>query len=426
MEQYKTSSTKNASHFSNNSNVHSQPSVDDVTLNFAENDDRTEAYSPQMRSNSDDSFSNPSFNENDKRLRESDLLDIIEKKKRQNREAQRAYRQRRTTKISVLEQQVDELQNLVDTWRNKYQVLKSEYENQERLISKLQTANNDLMQQKNVPLHNIPPSEEDQVKNITVQNSMLRNIIEDFKPMNSIDLKSKKLNPDMGKQLSQPKLCGACAEREKFNKLQKENVNVQNKFTPDGITVDPLPNPTIALPDPSTWSCSQNCTSLFDDDTKNASDKIQNCDGKCGKDCSKLLNANCPGASGISCDQKMPPNCSGACNKECNGKMNPTCTKCNDDIESKMFCMAVKKKAEENQDKTDPPKPGEIYIPLAEGHRKIKEHMIKTMELVSNKDDMHVLPISSVISGLTTRGDEVELKSVTDVIKAMDQAAFGE
>lgn len=57
-------------------------------------------------------------------------LDMIAKRRRQNREAQRAYRERKANRIQVLERSMGILQDMVTSWEKKYNDLKLQYDEQ--------------------------------------------------------------------------------------------------------------------------------------------------------------------------------------------------------------------------------------------------------------------------------------------------------
>lgn len=56
--------------------------------------------------------------------------DVIAKRRRQNREAQRAYRERKANRIQVLERSMGILQDMVTSWEKKYNDLKLQYDEQ--------------------------------------------------------------------------------------------------------------------------------------------------------------------------------------------------------------------------------------------------------------------------------------------------------
>ena len=57
-------------------------------------------------------------------------LDVIAKRRKQNREAQRAYRERKAHRIQVLERSMGILQDMVTAWEKKYNDLKVQYDEQ--------------------------------------------------------------------------------------------------------------------------------------------------------------------------------------------------------------------------------------------------------------------------------------------------------
>lgn len=72
-------------------------------------------------------------------------MDVLAKRRRQNREAQRAYRERKANRIQVLERSMNILQDMVTSWEKKYNDLKVQYDEQNIELNslKLQLKNED-------------------------------------------------------------------------------------------------------------------------------------------------------------------------------------------------------------------------------------------------------------------------------------------
>ena len=64
-------------------------------------------------------------------------LDMVAKRRRQNREAQRAFRERRANRMQKLERSMSILQDMVTTWHKKYNDLKLQYEEQTVELNRL-------------------------------------------------------------------------------------------------------------------------------------------------------------------------------------------------------------------------------------------------------------------------------------------------
>lgn len=70
---------------------------------------------------------------------EGNKVDSVARRRKQNRDAQRAYRERKANRIQVLEKNVNYLKSLVADWENKYNNLKISYdENNIKLTSALE------------------------------------------------------------------------------------------------------------------------------------------------------------------------------------------------------------------------------------------------------------------------------------------------
>lgn len=63
--------------------------------------------------------------------------DVVTKRRIQNREAQRAYRERKANRIQVLERSMGILQDMVTSWEKKYNDLKLKYDEQQAELSYL-------------------------------------------------------------------------------------------------------------------------------------------------------------------------------------------------------------------------------------------------------------------------------------------------
>lgn len=140
-----------------------------------------------------------------------------ERKKIQNRDAQRAYRERRANKLKVLEDAVDSLQQLVKKWQRKYKETEKELQQyketlelslneNKQLKESLTASNNGLVcsiclqpiedpspQRSEVriakPSRKTGRVEKVSVENGTEQNKRLHHIISNFKPMKAEMLK---------------------------------------------------------------------------------------------------------------------------------------------------------------------------------------------------------------------------------------------
>lgn len=132
---------------------------------------------------------------------EEESYDHEERKKRQNRDAQRAYRERRANKLMELESVVETLQNLVKTWQRKYKAVQSELNESKRRVA-LVEEQNAVLQKKlgdvlmSVQSNNIARHEEVRDADTVLLDPLLQEMIDNFKPMKAVNLKKRKLSED--------------------------------------------------------------------------------------------------------------------------------------------------------------------------------------------------------------------------------------
>lgn len=124
--------------------------------------------------------------------------DSEERKKRQNRDAQRAYRERRANKLLELEGVVETLQELVKNWQRKYKSVESELNDSKKRIESVEKENA-VLQQKlkevsaSAQLAQLAHQQEIQDADVTLLDPLLQEMIDNFKPMKAVTLKRRKL-----------------------------------------------------------------------------------------------------------------------------------------------------------------------------------------------------------------------------------------
>lgn len=122
------------------------------------------------------------------------------KKKIQNREAQRAYRERSKNKLQALEENVEALQDIVRSWQNKYKKLAKEYDTLKaestRKIAELEKevegSKDDkrcFICMKNVDLADIKQNARDTELKPLFMDEFLNQAIENFKPIPAVSIK---------------------------------------------------------------------------------------------------------------------------------------------------------------------------------------------------------------------------------------------
>ncbi|QLL34025.1 hypothetical protein HG536_0F03500 [Torulaspora globosa] len=127
---------------------------------------------------------------------EEESYDLEERKKRQNRDAQRAYRERRANRLLELEGVVETLQNLVKTWQRKYKAVESELNESKRRVAVVEEENASLQKKLGEILAsaqstNLVRHEE---ADTMLLDPLLQGMIHNFKPMKAVALKKRKLS----------------------------------------------------------------------------------------------------------------------------------------------------------------------------------------------------------------------------------------
>ena len=100
--------------------------------------------------------------------------EALQKKKRQNRDAQRAYRERKNNKLQVLEETIESLSKVVKNYETKLNRLQNE-------LQKKESENHALK----LKLEALNPKQ----ASVPAQDPILQNLIENFKPMKAIPIK---------------------------------------------------------------------------------------------------------------------------------------------------------------------------------------------------------------------------------------------
>lgn len=178
-----------------------------------------------------------------------------EKRKIQNRDAQRAYRERRANRIDELEGTVETLQNMVKSWRKKCKATQEELLQSNKIIYNLRKENKQLKDNveqlelktaskaltktpRRVKKTSISPaqSSDSNESNTCSNDSMLflnpvlQNVIKNFKPMKAVTLKKRKIST-----LSQPSLFEDSATTPvSYNRSSSLSRSSEITVSPDG------------------------------------------------------------------------------------------------------------------------------------------------------------------------------------------------
>ncbi|KOG99039.1 YAP7-like protein [Saccharomyces eubayanus] len=392
-------------------------------------------------------------------------VDNVEKRRKQNRDAQRAYRERRTTRIQVLEDKVEKLQNLVDTWHKKYKLLEFELRDTKKKLHSSLALNSEL--QRTSPWFTNTQFQQPQsnAQNLAENPVSITEMIENFKPMGAVNLKKRKADEaPLTSQISTISTDQSLSEIETVNEYQYPS---SKQFSSRNSSLDGHTSPPSSL-----------CSS-----STNANKKTKFCEKKqmveptecCGQDntIAPTLAPGCFASKKIKLDGKRPvPTC---CkdkerDKEIDDSENKpitiedgswipgSCKQCRSDPNSMNFCQSLSNRrsssccsasssvpANANKQQTDmnysliklpeignaKNTPSDVasnandYIPISCTYQKIRQHMQKNKSLqepINTDDPASVsLILENVASGLRVSGQKVELQSVKDALHKMDK-----
>lgn len=198
-----------------NSNPHSPSSrSNSSSISNSNSDSNSPIQSQSVVKNSDDNNYNIS-SQPDININEDEKLDLSKstngndsaaRRRKQNRDAQRAYRERKANRIKVFEDTVHTLQINLDKWQSKYKNLANELNKNKLLLEKALLENETLKNQNETLQKNLEISK----KIATTNGNSLENMIQNFKPMQAIPLNKNSKNnlPDLN--VWKPGSCDRC------------------------------------------------------------------------------------------------------------------------------------------------------------------------------------------------------------------------
>lgn len=307
-----------------------------------------------------------------------EACEVIKKKK--NREAQRAYRERRAS-------QFQELQDLVDKWKKRCQELKLELKKSEERANQFEQQNAELT----AKLKKYETVDKTSkcgmcVKDMCICEEMgfnssstslldpaLQQRIDNFKPMDAVSLKPKP----------------------KKRKLATTGLPVFKRV--EQLPVSLEPSPGVVNEALRYQVGSQGCGFCSDSST-------------CV--CKELDTQVLAGSSA-----REQPNNADSCNTQPG-----SCEQCQRDPHRKQFCQSVNEIGSLKSDYYS----GEL-IPINDAYQRIRKHMENNAMLKDNHLLNSEAPTPShfsIVSQLNIRGGQVELKSVIDVLRQMDRNLF--
>lgn len=254
----------------------------------------------------------------------SESEDSQVKKKRQNRDAQRAYRERRASRLEQLEGTVETLQNMVKTWQRKCKSYEIELAQSEKNITKVEEENlllrRRLKDSESASVCTSCPKKPLISKKLEIHTQresdtatllldpFLQNVISNFKPMKAVTLKKRKLSNGPDLELSPPASLS-------FNRF--------SSLSPTTPTSSSISGKCGFCSDSSTCVCKE-----FKDENAGAAKA-----DRCSED-----TLNCTKCSNIdeSCIRPTVPPVTNE------GKWKPgSCRQCKADPQSRAFCKTI-------------------------------------------------------------------------------------
>lgn len=175
--------------------------------------------------------------------------DSIARRRKQNRDAQRAYRERKANRIQVLENTVKSLQNLIEDWKEKYKALYEELGTTKCRLDEMTSENENLKIQLEKQLHPVGEDlteREIELPHKQATSSHLNYLIENMKPMKAVPLKRRRIEaePDSAHYQSPE---GLVHPQHSSNKLPDFSAyNSSSAASSSGSTSSPFPLPPVS------------------------------------------------------------------------------------------------------------------------------------------------------------------------------------
>lgn len=307
--------------------------------------------------------------------------DSTARRRKQNRDAQRAYRERKANRIHVLEDTVNNLKNDVEMWKLKFDSLFKEQQTTQDELKETLEENINLSRQINFLQNEL--SNKDYIISplqTKIENNSLNEMIQNFTPMKAIPLLKRTAS---NKQCSGDGTSSCCKGKLKEQKLKQEQEN-KNKNKNE-------------LPDMSVWTpgscdnCKKDpgnkafCQSIF----KNNKNPQSNLPQFVKKTDSKLnqTQVQLP-ASPVSLSNENSSNTTNTQNSTC-------CGNC--------------------------PKSKKEYIPITDTYQRIRKHMtsqkdnnlcISKLQNETNKNSTLINVLQKIATNIEVNGREIEINSI--------------
>ena len=356
--------------------------------------------------------------------------DSIARRRKQNRDAQRAYRERKANRIQVLENTVKSLQNLIEDWKEKYKALYEELGTTKCRLDEMTSENESLKIQLEKQLH---PMEEDltereiELPHKQATSSHLNYLIENMKPMKAVPLKKRRTEAELDTAYHQSpeKLVHPQHTNNRLPDFSAHNPS--STASSSGSTNSPFPLPPVpatssvpsALPSLGCWkpgSCAHCqtdpgnrafCRSIFE--RHEVSSSMLPRDLAQEKDTKVSLPTPSPSA-------KL-------------------------DVQATML-DAFSEPAKSAHPQYDNPERNKEYIPISDAYQRIKKHM--AMSRMANPNT-HLAPLAtgesramrgdtdpalvrifeSVAANVEVKGGELEVGSIKRILNNLNSHATG-
>ncbi|CAR29250.1 hypothetical protein ZYGR_0Z01720 [Zygosaccharomyces rouxii] len=365
------------------------------------------------------------------------------KKKKQNRDAQRAYRERRANRLQELEDTVNTLRNAMKNWKRRCMDLEAELQDARKDNSSLKhqldmirsNLCNDCLKDPCI-CHN---------ESVTLlQDPFLQNMVKNFKPMKAVNLKKRKLSSSKLSESPAPQQhivsvasggCGFCSDRTTCVCKDLEVSDTEQHEIQQQQHLEESVTATLG-----------HCSSNDKGHCKNCSDIDKSCISTesapaPAKTTQKSTSANWEPGSCAQCqaDPASKVFCKSICNSaniiaavEVGGKKDDcssnlafepgSCSQCQVDPQHKEFCEAVFSNGEQQLNADE--KADTDLIPVSHAYQRIKNYMTDG-NIENVHSNLSLPPMKQIASGIRIRGREVESKSVDDALRDMDKNALG-
>ena len=317
--------------------------------------------------------------------------DSAARRRKQNRDAQRAYRERKANRIHVLEDTVNNLKNDVEIWKLKFDNLFKEQQLTQddlketlkeniNLSKQIKFLQNELSKNKNFI------NEQQKVLPLQskIENNSLNEMIQNFTPMKAIPLLKRSSSSSPKEKCSGDGTSSCCTEKLKKQKLKQEQEETQTQ------TKNELPDMSVWTPG-SCDNCKRDpgnkafCQSIF----KNNKNPQSNLPQFIKRSDSNLNQKQLPASPvSMSNESNISSTTTNTSNSTC-------CGNC--------------------------PKNKKEYIPITDTYQRIRKHMtsqkdnnlcISKLQNETNKNSTLINVLQKIATNIEVNGREIEINSI--------------